>query len=223
MASRDEERRILDRLSKEMSGNLDEFRQVMQEQYESTLVQVVDRLDSERIFGRISLTSSRHIRRVTKMVKTALQPVWDGQPDVPAPGDLVTVTGEGLAQIYAKKYKYWYTRVIDQDTKISGIVKGMDVAQNIDKEFLYVNARDFEPAVDIKDNDEELENTKNVLGGINESRHLRPMGLHLVLMDAVIEDESQGDGTEPIDAPGVYIPFSHDKLRIVTYNNSPRK
>jgi hypothetical protein len=204
MAGREEEYRMFDRLSREVHGDLGVFRSVLLQCYEDILVQSIQFMQEEMLMN-FAFDRKRHLQILRTMVKTQLQPIWDSQPDAPQPGDLVIVSGEGMAHM-----KYSYSQIIDDSTQLFGVVKGMDILPYTGKEYLYVDAR-------IDTSDDAPENQNKRLFDVEEDSYHRPMGLQLTLTDVTIVNNSNTAGVEVVNEV-VGIPFHHEDLRITTIN-----
>ncbi len=168
----DDEGKLFARLSAETrTDESSVFMALMAQRRDDILIELIADLDRKGI--EFSFSKPGQVRRMQRNLRQRLAdeaPIIKGAPQV---GDIVTVGGVGMVQVYDDAYKQWSTIIIDDDRSVTGIVMGTDVADYVDEAYLYV----------LPETDDE----GNELNQIYTDDYYRPLGVHVVLSDFIFD------------------------------------
>lgn len=186
------EEQLFAQFEREVSTDLGLWRKTLMDFYQEVLLGIY-RTAPEATGKELDVTNSEDVRTIGGVLREVMLNNWQLIDDAPTQGDLVSVAGKTIFQIFDRETKSFDTEMIFEDGVVHGVVEGIDVQPYVDEVFLLSSAEEIEQ--------------------LDLAQYVRPFGLHLVLQNATIT------GREDSDFIGsrLYIPLQYSGPKLSAY------
>lgn len=185
------EEQLFARFEREVVPDLGLWRRTLMDFYQDTLVNICQIAPSAA--GKdFDMTNDDDIRDIGTILREVMLNNWDKIDPAPMEGDTVLVEGTSIFQVFDTETKSfeieWFDGVVQGD------VEGIDVQPYIDEVCSLNHPEDIEE--------------------LDLNKYVRPLGLHLVLQNAVLI----GSTTVEFDEGSrLYIPLQYSATKLSTY------
>lgn len=188
------EEQLFAQFEREVSTDLGLWRKTLMDFYQEVLLGIY-RTAPEATGKELDVTNSEDVRTIGGVLREVMLNNWQLIDDAPTQGDLVSVAGKTIFQIFDRETKSFDTEMIFEDGVVHGVVEGIDVQPYVDEVFLLSSPEEMDK--------------------LDLARFVRPFGLHLVLQNATIT------GREDSDFIGsrLYIPLQYSGPKLSAYAN----
>lgn len=186
------EEQLFAQFEREVSTDLGLWRKTLMDFYQEVLLGIY-RAAPEATGKELDVTDSEDVRTIGGVLREVMLNNWQLIDNAPTQGDLVSVAGKTIFQIFDRETKSFDTEMIFEDGVVHGVVEGIDVQPYVDEVFLLSSAEEIEQ--------------------LDLAQYVRPFGLHLVLQNATIT------GREDSDFIGsrLYIPLQYSGPKLSAY------
>ncbi len=186
------EEQLFAQFERDMSTDLSQWRRTLMNFYQDTLLNVYQ-IAPQANGKQFDLEDSEDVRTIGTVLREVMLNNWHLIDYAPMQGDLVSIAGKSIFQIYDETTKTFDTEMLFEDGVLQGEVEGVDVQPYIDEVCLMNDPEDM--------NDLDLE------------KFIRPFGLHLVLQNATIVGHEDSD----FRGSRLYIPLQYSETKLSSY------
>lgn len=188
------EEQLFAQFEREMSTDLDQWRRTLIDFYQDTLLNVY-RVAPQATGRQLDVADSEDARTIGTILREVMLNNWQLIDHAPMRGDLVSVGGKSIFQVFDEATKSFDTEMLFGDGVLQGQVEGIDVQPYIDEVCLMNDPKDM--------SDLDLE------------KFIRPFGLHLVLQNATIVGHEDSD----FRGSHLYIPLQYSETKLSAYTS----
>lgn len=186
------EEQLFAQFEREVSTDLGLWRKTLMDFYQEVLLGIY-RAAPEATGKELDVTDSEDVRTIGGVLREVMLNNWQLIDNAPTQGDLVSVTGKTIVQIFDRETKSFDTEMLFEDGVVHGVVEGIDVQPYVDEVFLLSSVEEIEQ--------------------LDLAQYVRPFGLHLVLQNATISGEAESDLT----GSRLYIPLQYSGSKLSAY------